>query len=162
MRALHVVGKDLELRLGVDRRVVGEQQRPVGLLGVGLLRVLTNDDLAVEHRARLAAENALVDLVARAVRLRVIDGGVIVDQAIAIGQIQAVQRALGALAVENRRDVVADDLAAERERVRREVGAAAGVHVHARDMERLERSPAALCSDRRPRPRRRTPRSPRW
>ena len=64
VRALHVVGEDLELRLGVDRRVVGEQQRPVRLLGVGLLRVLADDDLAVEDRARRAAEDALVDLVA--------------------------------------------------------------------------------------------------
>ena len=52
VRALHVVGEDLELRLGVDLRVVGEQQRAVGLLGVGLLRVRPDDDLAVEHRAR--------------------------------------------------------------------------------------------------------------
>jgi hypothetical protein len=52
VRALHVVGEDLELRLGVDRRVVGEQQRLVRLLRVGLLRVLPDDDLAVEHAAR--------------------------------------------------------------------------------------------------------------
>ena len=52
VRALHVVGEDLELRLGVDGRAVGQQQRAVGLLGVGLLRVLPDDDLAVEHRAR--------------------------------------------------------------------------------------------------------------
>ena len=103
MRALHVVGEDLELRLRVDRRVVGQQQRPVGLLGVGLLRVLADDDLAVEHRARLAAEDALVDLVARAVRLRVVDRRVVVDQALAVGEIEAVQRALGALAVEQSR-----------------------------------------------------------
>ena len=51
VRALHVVGEDLELRLGVDRRVVGQQQRPVGLLGVGLLRVVPDDDLAVEDGA---------------------------------------------------------------------------------------------------------------
>ena len=40
VRALHVVGEDLELRLGVDLRLVAQEQRPVGLLGVGLLRVL--------------------------------------------------------------------------------------------------------------------------
>ena len=69
VRALHVVGEDLELRLGVDLRVVGEQQRLVGLLRVGLLRVLPDDDLAVEDGARPAGQDALVDLVARAVRL---------------------------------------------------------------------------------------------
>ena len=49
VRALHVVGEDLQLRLGVDLRVVGQEQRLVGLLRVGLLRVLADDDLAVEH-----------------------------------------------------------------------------------------------------------------
>ena len=90
-------------------RVVGQQQRLVGLLGVGLLRVRADDDLAVEDGAGAAAEDALVDLVARAVRLGVIDRRVGVDQALAVGDVQAVQRALGALAVEHRDDVVADD-----------------------------------------------------
>ena len=80
VRALHVVSEDLELRLGVDRRVVGQEQRAVRLLGVGLLRVLPDDDLAVEHRAGRAAQDALVDLVAAAVRLRVVDRRVVVDQ----------------------------------------------------------------------------------
>src|SRR6476619_3217129 len=65
MRALHVVGEDLELRLRVDLGVVGQEQRLVRLLRVGLLRVLPDDDLAVEHRARLAGQDALVELVAR-------------------------------------------------------------------------------------------------
>src|SRR5713226_4213113 len=39
VRALHVVGVDLQLRLGVDLRVVGKQQVAVGLLGVGFLRI---------------------------------------------------------------------------------------------------------------------------
>ena len=138
VRALHVVGKDLELRLGVDRRVVRQQQRPVGLLRVGLLRVDAHDDLAVEDRARAAAEDALVDLVARAVRLGVIDRRVRVDQPLAVGQVQAVQRALGAFAVEHRDDVVADDAAAEREGVGRDVAAARGMDVHARDVERVD------------------------
>ena len=136
VRALHVVGEDLQLRLGVDQRVVREQQRAVGLFRVGLLRVLAHDDLAVEHRPGTPAENALVDFVARAVGAGVIDGRVVVDQAVAVGEIQPVQRHLGAFAVERRQHVVANQLAAERERVRREVGAAGGVHVHAADMER--------------------------
>ena len=54
VRAFHVVGVNLELRLGVDARVVGEQQVAVGLLGVGLLRVLVHDDAAVEYAARMS------------------------------------------------------------------------------------------------------------
>ena len=79
MRALDVVGEDLELRLGVDGRVVGQQQRLVRLLGVGLLGVLADEDLAVEDAVALAVEDALVQLVAGAVRLRVVDDGVVVD-----------------------------------------------------------------------------------
>ena len=48
MRALHVVRKDLELRLGVDPRILREQQRVVGLLAVRLLRDRMDVDLAVE------------------------------------------------------------------------------------------------------------------
>ena len=139
VRALHVVGEDLELRLGVDRRAVGQEQRAVRLLGVGLLRVLPDDDLAVEHRARRAAQDALVDLVAAAVRLRVVDRRVVVDQPVAVGEIEAVERAVAAFTVEEGGRVVADELAAERERVRREARAARGVHVQAGDVERLER-----------------------
>ena len=48
--ALHVVGEDLQLRLGVHPRPVAQQQVAVGLLGVGLLRLGRHEDLAVEHR----------------------------------------------------------------------------------------------------------------
>ena len=54
VRALHVVGVDLQLRLGVDLRVIGEQQVAVGLLGVGLLRVFVHDDAAVKNAVRVA------------------------------------------------------------------------------------------------------------
>ena len=59
VRALHVVGVDLQLRLGVDLRVVGEQQVMVGLLGVGLLRVLADDDPAVEDAVRVPSRMPL-------------------------------------------------------------------------------------------------------
>src|SRR4051812_47686892 len=38
VRALHVVGEDLELRLRIDLRLLGEEQGVVRLLAVGLLR----------------------------------------------------------------------------------------------------------------------------
>ena len=82
------------------------------LLGVGLLGVLTDQDLAVENRAGAARQNALVQLVAGGVRLGVIDGGVIIDVLLARDQIQAVERAFAALR-EHGVDVVADKRAAE-------------------------------------------------
>src|SRR5204863_9051132 len=57
--ALHVVGQDLELWLGVYRRLAGEQQIAVRLLSVRLLRFLIDDDFAVEDRSRRAIEYAL-------------------------------------------------------------------------------------------------------
>ena len=135
MRALHVVGEDLELRLRVDLRLVGQEQRLVGLLRVGLLRVLPDDDLAVEDGARAAGQDALVELVARAMRLRVVDRRVRVDERIAVGDIQPVQRALGALAVEHGDDVVARDPAAERDRMREEIGGPIQPREHVRDVK---------------------------
>ena len=105
VRALHVVRENLELRLRVDLRVVREQQRLVRLLRVRLLRVLTDDDLAVEDRAGLAGQDALVELVARAVRHRVVDRRVRVDERVAAGHIQAVERAFRALARQRRRSM---------------------------------------------------------
>ena len=50
MAAGDVVGKDLQLRLVVGLRLVGEQERPCHHLGVGLLRVRPYDDAALEYR----------------------------------------------------------------------------------------------------------------
>jgi hypothetical protein len=47
--APHIVGEDLELRLGVDPRRRREEQVVVALLAVGLLRFGVHVDLSVEH-----------------------------------------------------------------------------------------------------------------
>src|SRR2546426_3835676 len=69
MCALHVIGKNLKLRLRVHLCFVRQQQILVSLLRVGQLRAVANEDFAVEDRSRLAVENALVKLMTRAVRL---------------------------------------------------------------------------------------------
>ena len=73
MAADHVVGEDLELRLGIELGRLGEQQRLRHLLAVGLLRAGRDDDLALEHAARLVVEHALEQLAARAARHAMID-----------------------------------------------------------------------------------------
>ena len=134
MRALDVVGEDLQLGLRVDLRVLGEQQRLVGLLGVGLLGVDGDDDLAVEDGAGLPVQDPLVELVARAVRLRVVDRRVVVDQPAPVRQIETVERALHPFAVEQRLRVVAHDGAPEGDRVGREVGGPSKPDVHRADV----------------------------
>src|SRR6266576_3660582 len=67
VRALHVVGVDLELGLAVGPGLGREQQIVVGLLGVGALRARPHDDSAVEDAVRLLAQQAVEVFVARAV-----------------------------------------------------------------------------------------------
>src|SRR5215831_5688692 len=91
VRALHVVGEDLELRLRVDVRGVGEQQRVVRLLAVRLLRDRPDVDLSVEYAVRPPVENALVQLSAERVRLSVDDLRLVVAMLLAVEHIETVQ-----------------------------------------------------------------------
>src|SRR5689334_12289734 len=79
VRAAHVVRPDLQFGLGVDHRIVGENQVLVGLLRVGLLCVFADDDAAVEHGRGTPVQNTLVQLVAGGMRFCMIDRRVIVD-----------------------------------------------------------------------------------
>ncbi len=141
VRALHIVRENLELRIRVDGGVVRQQQRAIGLLRVRFLRVDPDDDAAVEDAATLAGQDALVEFVARAVRHRVVERGVRVHQALAVDEIHAVHRAVGALALEADTDVVAHQPAAGRKRVRREHAPALYVHLEVGDVKRLLRLP---------------------
>ena len=63
--------------------------------------------LPLNTAARLAVEDALVELVAGAVRLGVVDRRVVVDVLLAVADVEAVERRTPRLAVEARVDVVA-------------------------------------------------------
>ena len=73
--ALHVVGKNFELRLVVGLCLVREQQRVGRHLGIGLLRVRPHGDLALEDVAGFLVEHRFEHLAAGAVR-----HGVVHDQ----------------------------------------------------------------------------------
>src|SRR4051812_14934159 len=118
VRALHVIRKDLQLRLGVDLGGVAQQEIPVGLLCVSLLRFGANENLAVEHCPRMVVENALIDLPAATVRLIVMDGSVIVDQLVASGEIEAVEERLHVFVIQTGLEIVASEGAAHRQRKR--------------------------------------------
>src|SRR5262249_18120411 len=121
--ALHVVGVDLELGLGVDLRVVGEQQVAVGLLGVGLLRVRVNDDAPVEDAVGALVEDAVIKLAAAAVRAGMLDEHVVVHVLGAAPDEEAVDEALAAFPREHRMNVIANQAAAQKYGVRTHVGA---------------------------------------
>lgn len=67
MAALHVVGQDFQLGLGIDLRPVGQQQGATQLLRVGLLRQRRNTDAALEYRMAMIVNHVLEQLVAAAV-----------------------------------------------------------------------------------------------
>ena len=91
MAALHVVGVDLQLGLGVHLGIVTLQDVGVALVGPRALGVLLYVHLAVEHTGALARHDALVELVARAVRHIVTDVGVVVAMRGVVQQVHSVQ-----------------------------------------------------------------------
>ena len=107
MRALHVVGKNLELRLRVHLCFVRQQQVLVRLLRVGQLRAVAHEDLAVEDRPRLAVENALVKLMTGAVRLPVIDHRMRVGVLVAVNHVKSINPAFRPFMIHHNVDGVA-------------------------------------------------------
>ena len=107
MGALHVIGMDLQLRLGVNSRVIGEQQIAVRLFGVGLLRVLMDNDAPVEYSMRLRIQNSVVELAAFAVRAGMLDEHVIVEVLMPAPDKKSIDQALRAVARKHRMHVVA-------------------------------------------------------
>ena len=117
--------------------LIGKQQVAIGLLGVGLLRVLVDDDAAVKDAVRAAVENAVVELAAAAVRAGVLDQHVVVEMLAAVADEQAVDQALAAFAGQHRMHVVAHQRAAEQHGVRGDIGAAALLDAQRGDVEGL-------------------------
>ena len=136
MRALHVVGVDLELRLRLDLGVVAEQQVLAGLVGVGLLRVLVDVDVSGEDAGRAVVQDALVELVALAVRLSVLHPGVVVHVLRALREEEAVERAQAVFRQQRDRQVVAHQTAAEGHDI---AGVAAVARLRGPERRRVER-----------------------
>jgi hypothetical protein len=96
VRALDVVGLDLELR---DRDGLGlavEQQVPVRLVGVGLLRAGVDDDHAGVHGAAGVAQRTLEQQVGVGVVGGVVLDGVLVVVLPLVGEVQPEHLGLGA------------------------------------------------------------------
>jgi hypothetical protein len=89
MRAPHIIREYLQLRLRIDQGVRRKQEVLVGLVGIGFLSILANDDLAVENSSRFAVQDSFVQFPAGAVGLRMIDGCVVIDMLVAFGDIEA-------------------------------------------------------------------------
>ena len=104
---LHVVGVDLEHRLGVHTGLAAGGEVLVGHLRRRLLGSVLHEHTAREGARRLVVEDVLVELAGRAVGHTVGDEGVVVDMLLLVGDDTAVALALGALAREGEVETVA-------------------------------------------------------
>ncbi len=132
--ALHVLGVDLELGLGVDLGLRRQEQVVIRLLRVRAVRAGVHQRLAVEHTARAPVQDAAVFLGAPGRAHAVIHAGVIVDVLASVGEVKAVQRDGGAGPADVRRDVVANQPAAEVDGGMLETRVAREGHVQAPDL----------------------------
>ncbi len=84
--ALHVVGVDFEVGLGIDLGTRGQQQVAVDLARVRLLRADVHDRLAIEHAAALVGGDAAIVLQAGRIDGAVVDQDVRIEVARAVGE----------------------------------------------------------------------------
>src|SRR5690554_2575277 len=134
VRALHIVGVDLQLGLREERGAVAEQHALAALVGVGLLGLAVDEHLAVEDASGLAVEDASVELVREAAGLGVVEQRVVVHVLLAVDEVEAVEVALAVRGVRDDGDGVADEPAAQRVGVVGERAGAALVRVHGVDV----------------------------
>ncbi len=137
MGAFHVVGVNLQLRLGIDLRVIGKQQVAVGLFRVGFLRVFVNNDAAVKNAVRVTIENAVIELAAAAMRTGMLDEHVIVHVLAAVADEQPVDQTLAAFAGQHRMNVVTNKPPAQKHRMRTHIRAAGLLSAQGGDVKGL-------------------------
>ena len=120
MAALHVVGEDLELRLGVDLRVRRQQEIVVALARVGVLRVPMDQHPPVEHPPTVPVEEPLVDLLAGPPGLAMVHPGMEVDVLSPAGDVEPVEDDAGPGPLQGHVDPVAHEPPSELDGVRSE------------------------------------------
>ncbi|MCY1239358.1 hypothetical protein D9M72_521500 [compost metagenome] len=110
--ALHVVSEDLELRLCREIGIVRKQERVARHLRVGLLCVLGDQDLALEHALGAVENDVADDLRRRRVRYIMAEREGHVRVAFTTEQVDAAQLEIRALAARLAVDLLAHQLAA--------------------------------------------------
>ena len=137
--ALHVVGIDLEHRLGIHACGLGHHEVLVALVRLRLLRVVAHQYATGEGADGMLVEHVFVELVRHAVAHLMVDERVVVDMLALVGDDAAVAPALGALALEREVEHVAGHAVVQRDDI--VVDAAVGLLVdidiaHARVLRR--------------------------
>ena len=134
MRALHVIGVDLELRSRVGLGLSGQQQAVITLLRLRLLCARLYDNTSTEDRARTVIENTPVPFVTGRLRLVVFDTRVVVHMLLMVRQGQAVEGAFRTTTVEVDLQFVAYQPAAQCDTVCSQMAVAVLLYVQATDV----------------------------
>src|SRR5690348_14522645 len=117
MGTLYVVSINLELRLGVDLCIIGEQQVAIGLLGVSFLRVFVDHNSPVKNAVRFVVQNAVIELPAGAMRARVLDVHVVIEMLLAAANKESIDQALATFSCQDRMHIVAHQPSAQQKRM---------------------------------------------
>lgn len=107
VRALDIVGVDLKLGTCDDVAVGREDEVAVGLMCIGLVGTLLDEDAAYERATGFFVEDILEKLVALALRCTVTDIGDVIDLLIAVGDAESVEMGVGIVSAEVDIDAVA-------------------------------------------------------
>ena len=105
--AFHVIGKDLQLRLGVSLGRIRKEQALVRLMSVRPLRVLAHHNYPAENAAGIPRQESLEKLVALPVRLAVIHECLLVQDLVLVPEIKSVKRAGSAFSIQCHTGVIA-------------------------------------------------------
>ena len=115
MGTLHVVGIDLEHRLGVHSCLFRGRQVLVGHLRDGLLGAVLHEHTPCESTYGLIVEHILIEFVRRAVRHAMGNQRVIIDMLLFVGNHATVAMTLSSLAREGQVELIAGDAVMQRD-----------------------------------------------
>ena len=135
MRTLHIIGINLQLRFGVHKRMIRQQQVVVGLLRIRLLGILVDDDPAPEDSPGMLIEHSLEQLSAITMGPYMFQCRVVVQVLPPLEQIQSVDSRQASLPIQHTPEIIASQPAAQINRKRSVVTVSILVNLVATDME---------------------------
>src|SRR5690606_40674875 len=106
--AFYIVSKDLQLRFGINRRLLTNQHIVVLLEGVCFLCILADKYLAVEYRRGCILRNILIPFVAFAMWFEVVYDGMVIHKLVGCRQCNAIKVAFYFTGIHADRESVPD------------------------------------------------------
>ena len=109
MRTLHIIGINLQHRLGEHTGGLGSAKVLVGFLRSGLLGTMANQHATSESATSFIIEHILVKFVAGAMAYLMIDERIVIYHLVLVGDNTTIQEALSSLALEHEVKAIASN-----------------------------------------------------